>query len=272
MVDLVLFSLFSHLCDVVNPIVILNDEYSVSQVIEMVEQFKIDSIVISPGPGRPDNPTDTGMCLKLVQQLPQTPILGVCLGHQILAEVYGAKTQRVSPIHGRLSCIRHNGHPLFDKIPSKEFSVVRYHSLAVDQNSLPKCIEPIGWTHGNTHAVHGRHSNDHDADSVLMALAHNKYPHFGVQFHPESIGSKFGAQLLKNFKQISGLSSSLGSQSNVPPFTRLPIIVDGLKQTPSFGVIWKEPPFPFHLERCEMDRLFEWFVGSNHEDTFWLDR
>lgn len=271
MVDLILNSLFSHFCNVVDPIVILNDEYSVAQVIELIEQFKIDSIVISPGPGRPDNPTDTGMCLQLVQQLPRMPILGVCLGHQILAEVYGAKTQRVSPIHGRLSCIKHNAHPLFDEIPSQEFSVVRYHSLAVDQNSLPECIEPIGWTHGTTHAVHGRYSNAHDPDSVLMALAHKEYPHFGVQFHPESIGSSFGAQLLKNFKQISGLPLNLGSRSNVPT-RKLPQLVNSLKQTPSFSVIWKEPPIPFHFERCEMDRLFEWFVGSIHEDTFWLDR
>lgn len=260
----------SHLCDVVDPLVILNDEYSVSKVVEMIEYFEIDSIVISPGPGRPDNPIDVGICLKLVQQFPNMPILGVCLGHQILAEVYGAKTKCVEPIHGRLSCIEHNSHPLFDEIPSKAFSVVRYHSLAVEQSTLPDCIEPIAWTHGTTHVVHGLRSNDHDPDSILMGLAHKQYPHFGVQFHPESIASDFGVQLMRNFKQILGRSSNHGSHA---PTRSSPLqLVNGLKQIPSFGVIWKEPPIPFHLERHQMDRFFEWFVDSNHEDTFWLDR
>eukprot|EP00210_Caulerpa_lentillifera_P000410 g399.t1 len=237
----------------------------------MIEYFQIGSIVISPGPGQPNNPLDTGICLDLVKKLPKMPILGVCLGHQILAEVYGAKTKRVRPVHGRLSCIRHNSHPLFDKIPSKEFSVVRYHSLAVDENSLPQSIDPIAWTHGITHAIHGQCAIDYSPNSVLMALAHKELPHYGVQFHPESIGTDYGVQLLKNFKQISERVQKSKTQSKREALKQMPSRVNGVKHTPSLRVIWKQSPIHIELERAEMDELFEWFVGSNFEDTFWLD-
>lgn len=200
------------------------------------------------------------------------PILGVCLGHQILAEVYGGKTRRVDPVHGRLSRIRHNGNPLFAEIPSGDFSMVRYHSLAVDENTLADCLQPIAWTQGKTHALRGSCQIQNDEDSILMGLAHVDNPHYGVQFHPESIGSDFGLQLFKNFRKLTQLH-----YNRLPTEVFLKDVPRPLLQSQSrpmaTKVVWKECPQPLELNRENLDSLFIHFTDSTDlEDTFWLDR
>ncbi|KAK6144789.1 hypothetical protein DH2020_021609 [Rehmannia glutinosa] len=133
------------------PVVIHNDEWSWEDVCHyLYEEKAFDNIVISPGPGSPTCPADVGVCLRLLRECTDIPILGVCLGHQALGYVHGAQIIHApEPIHGRLSDIEHNGCGLFHGIPSgrnSEFKVVRYHSLVIDPSSLPRELIPIAWT------------------------------------------------------------------------------------------------------------------------------
>ena len=190
------------------------------QVRGLVRDGAIHNVVVSPGPGTPEHAEDIGGVLALLKELDDVPVLGVCLGHQALAVAHGARVARApEPIHGRLSGVRHSGHALFRGIPSGHaagFDVVRYHSLVVVERTLPPMLEPIAWTDGGhlclslqtdtaRHAQHG----DASGDSVLMALAHRERPHFGVQFHPESVATRYGAQLLANFAAISARHHAL---------------------------------------------------------------
>lgn len=168
-----------------------------------------------------------GLSLALLRAQPRIPILGVCLGFQALALAHGgAITHAPEPVHGRLSAIAHSGHPLFDGIPSgRRYAVVRYHSLLVDEASLPACLEPLAWTCGGHHALQlgtdddvagsdggssgspgssssGGSSPGH-GERLLMALCHRSLPHYGVQFHPESVATGFGAALLRNFAALT---------------------------------------------------------------------
>ncbi|KAL8533091.1 hypothetical protein ACS0TY_009369 [Phlomoides rotata] len=134
----------------VPPVVIRNDEWSWEEVCHyLYEEKAFDNIVISPGPGSPSCAADIGICLRLLE-CRDIPILGVCLGHQALGYVHGAQVIHApEPIHGRLSDIEHNDCELFHGIPSGQnsgFKVVRYHSLVVDPDSLPKELIPIAWT------------------------------------------------------------------------------------------------------------------------------
>ena len=148
-----------------------------------------DAIVLSPGPGTPERAEDLGLCAPILSdpRLQTTPILGVCLGHQAIGLTHGACVSRAPrPFHGRLSSVRHGGHPIFAGVPSSSdaapdaFRVVRYHSLVVPEASLPACLEAIAWTHPDP--------ADGDADGPLvMALAHRDLPRLGLQFHPESV-------------------------------------------------------------------------------------
>lgn len=165
-----------------NPVVIKNDELGWEEV---VNRLRFDNIVVSPGPGTPLNPVDLGLSHAAVTQR-DIPVLGVCLGHQAIAYVHGAKIDLApEPIHGRVCTVVHTHHPLFKSIPEK-FAVVRYHSLIV-QEPLPKTLEGICWTE----------------DGLLMGIAAIDRPHWGVQFHPESICSEYGMQLLANFNRLS---------------------------------------------------------------------
>ena len=143
-------------------------------------------IVISPGPCTPDQ---AGVSLDVIRELgPRVPILGVCLGHQALGQVYGGKVIRAGRImHGKTSAIRHRGEGVFAGLPSP-FEATRYHSLVVERESLPDCLEVTAWTE--------------DADGgfdEIMGLRHRTLPVEGVQFHPESILTEHGHAMLRNF-------------------------------------------------------------------------
>ena len=141
-------------------------------------------IVISPGPG---DPSDAGISREIIRQLgPETPILGVCLGHQCIGEVFGGKIMPApSLMHGKTSTIHHNGDPLFDGVP-QPFEAARYHSLIVAPDSVPDSLKVIACT----------------TDGEVMALRHNRYPIVGVQFHPESILTPHGKLILQNFLNL----------------------------------------------------------------------
>jgi anthranilate synthase/aminodeoxychorismate synthase-like glutamine amidotransferase len=176
------YNLF-HLLAEVNgeePLVVRNDEASW----EEVASRGFDNIVLSPGPGRPEQAADFGICADAVRAA-TVPLLGVCLGHQGLGWMYGGSVVHApQPAHGRIATIRHAGTAAFAGIPST-FRAVRYHSLCL-REPLPAELEPIAWAD----------------DGVLMALAHRERPQWGVQFHPESICSEHGRRLLANFRDI----------------------------------------------------------------------
>ena len=162
------------------PIVAHNDELSLSAI----EALAPGAIVISPGPGTPEHPHDLGVGAELIRRS-RRPILGVCLGHQAIAWVWGG---RIAPapeiVHGGLSRIRHDNSPLFAAIP-QGFEAVRYHSLVAED--LPASLEACAWTD----------------DDIVMALRHRELPQWGVQFHPESICSEHGATLIENFLRLA---------------------------------------------------------------------
>lgn len=157
--------------------VIRNDDYSVEQLIGMGAQ----GVVLSPGPGRPEN---AGIMNELIQKMDNSvPIFGVCLGFQAMAQVYGAKIGYAPVLmHGKTSEIYHTGTQLFADIPSP-FTATRYHSLIVERNSLSNDFVITAETE----------------DKLIMAIEHKTRPLYGVQFHPESIMTTYGKQILKNF-------------------------------------------------------------------------
>lgn len=162
-----------------------NDQLTPEEVIGRAPS----GIVLSPGPCTPD---EAGICLELVRKVAGTiPILGVCLGHQSIGQAYGGKTVRIEPVmHGKLSRIINNGTGLFAGLP-EQFDATRYHSLVVERATLPDCLEITAETN----------------DGIIMGLAHKEHPVHGVQFHPESIASEHGHELLRNFVQMTGVST-----------------------------------------------------------------
>ncbi len=144
-----------------------------------------EAIVLSPGPCTPN---EAGICLDLVQAAAgRVPLLGVCLGHQAIGQAFGGKVVRApSPMHGKVSRISHAGTDILAGLPSP-FSATRYHSLIVDRAGLPETLLPTAWTE----------------DGLLMAMRHRMLPIYGVQFHPESIASEAGHELLANFLHIA---------------------------------------------------------------------
>jgi len=163
--------------------VVRNDAIDVAGVRAM----RPAAIVISPGPCTPH---EAGASLEIVRELYEdVPMLGVCLGHQVIAEALGAQIVRASvPLHGQASQVEHDGSGVFDRVPSP-LTVGRYHSLVVEPQSLPRELRATAWT----------------ADRVLMAFQHARLPVFGVQFHPESILTQHGYDLLANFLRHAGL-------------------------------------------------------------------
>jgi anthranilate synthase component 2 len=154
-----------------------NDEITLDQIAQM----KPDRICISPGPC---SPAEAGISLEVIRRLgAEVPILGVCLGHQAIGHAYGGRVIRARTLmHGKTAAIEHTGAGVFAGLPSP-FTATRYHSLAVERESLPECLEITAWT----------------ADGEIMGLRHRTLPVEGVQFHPESIASERGHELLKNF-------------------------------------------------------------------------
>ncbi len=154
-----------------------NDQITV----EAALATKPDGIVISPGPGTPDA---SGICLDLIKSAAgRVPLLGVCLGHQAIGQVFGGHVIRApAPMHGKVSPITHMGKSVFQGLPSP-FSATRYHSLIVERSTLPKDLTITAETE----------------DGIIMGLAHSKHNLHGVQFHPESIASEHGHAIIENF-------------------------------------------------------------------------
>jgi anthranilate synthase/aminodeoxychorismate synthase-like glutamine amidotransferase len=163
-----------------DPVVKRNDAVTADEV----EKMRPGKIVISPGPG---TPSDAGISMDLIRRFgPKLPILGVCLGHQSIGEVYGGKVVRAERLmHGKTSPIRHDGKGVFAGLPNP-FEATRYHSLLVEKKSVPACLEVTADT----------------AEGEIMGLRHREFPVHGVQFHPESILSKEGKDLLSNFLKM----------------------------------------------------------------------
>ena len=173
------YNLYQYLGELGERIIVKrNDELTISEIKEM----NPEAIVISPGPGRPE---EAGNCVKVIQQLHTSfPILGICLGHQAIGYSFGAKITKAEKImHGKVSEIRHQNKAIFQSFP-QNLKVMRYHSLVIQKDTLPAQFEVLAT------------STD---DDEIMAIKHRDYPLYGMQFHPESIGTEAGSRLLKQF-------------------------------------------------------------------------
>ena len=162
--------------------VVRNDAMTVDEIAKLAPE----RIVISPGPCTPN---EAGVSLEIIERLgANTPILGVCLGHQSIGQAYGGRVVRAGNImHGKTSRIRHEGRGVFAGLPDA-YEATRYHSLVVERSSLPEALEVTAWT-----------ENEDGSFEEIMGLRHREYPVEGVQFHPESILTEHGHALLKNF-------------------------------------------------------------------------
>lgn len=232
------YNLYSLLSEVNGepPVVVHNDADWAS-----VPLVDFDNIVISPGPGRPDRERDFGISARAIANR-EIPVLGVCLGHQGLCHLFGGSVGLAPvPMHGRISSIRHTGTDIFEGIPSP-FQAVRYHSLVVD--SMPPELEEQAWTD----------------DGLLMAARHRTQPLWGVQFHPESICTRYGRELLGNFRDLTPVRSGRRARGTARP--------DATPRT--------QQPRRYHVASTRVDRAVDpqAVYGSLFADgpnSFWLD-
>ena len=172
------FNLYQYLGEMGQELqVVRNDKIT----IEEIEKLAPDHIVVSPGPG---NPSQSGICLDVIKKFSgKIPILGICLGCQTMAQANGAKIVHAPVLfHGKTSTIQHNNSGVFKGLPEK-ITVARYHSLIINKTTLPDCFEITSWTD----------------DGLIMSIRHKEYHVEGVQFHPESIMTKYGKEMLKHF-------------------------------------------------------------------------
>jgi para-aminobenzoate synthetase len=235
------FNLFQLLAEVggAEPLVVRNDERPWRELLGL----GVDNVVLSPGPGRPDHPADFGICADALKEA-DLPILGVCLGHQGMGHHHGARIQHAPEVmHGRRSRVRHTGTDLFQELP-QDFQVVRYHSLCLAR-PLPEPLEETAWT----------------PDGVLMGLRHPTLPRWGVQFHPESIATEHGRQLLANFVRLSRPPPARPRPPSLPPLPEP-------APTPA------EASFRIHHRKLRLDvspeQAFVALFGGR-EQAFWLD-
>ena len=172
------YNLFQYISEFAKTKVVRNDAIT----IEEIKMLNPSGIVISPGPGTPD---DAGIAIEVIKKLGgQIPILGICLGHQSIAQAYGGKVIRADEIyHGKTSKISVKGKDIFEGIPRK-VDVMRYHSLIVDNKSVPDCLDVIAATVDR---------------NIIMAVKHKEYEVYGLQFHPESIDTPKGKNMISNF-------------------------------------------------------------------------
>ena len=244
------FNLFQLLAGVNHeePIVVRNDEATWSELADL----DFDNVVISPGPGRPERDKDFGVCKDAIEAA-EVPLLGVCLGHQGLAHLCGGTVVHAPEVmHGRLSAVFHDGSPLYADI-DQGFQAVRYHSLCVAV-PLPECLEVSAWTQ----------------DGVVMGISHRERPLWGVQFHPESICTNDGRQLIQNFRDLTEqISSEIPTRPRAR--SRRP-----LGSTPDRPVASAPRPRELRLEvarlprLCDAERVFcHLFAHERH--AFWLD-
>jgi anthranilate synthase/aminodeoxychorismate synthase-like glutamine amidotransferase len=153
-----------------------NDEISIAEI----KKLNPRGIVLSPGPCTPN---EAGICLSVIEELQGIfPIFGVCLGHQAIGQAFGGKVVKTHPMHGKVSEIFHQGKNLFQSLPSP-FKATRYHSLIIEKETCPSSLEITAQT----------------ADGIIMGIAHKQHKIFAVQFHPESIASEYGHEIIKNF-------------------------------------------------------------------------
>lgn len=173
------FNLYQYLSELGSEVTtVRNDKISLAQI----EQMAPDGIVLSPGPGRPEQ---AGICVEVIRRFaPEIPILGICLGHQAIGYAYGGSVVRAKKImHGKVSKMKHSESMLFKNLP-QDVEVMRYHSLVIDRNTVPAEIDVLAAS-----------IDDHE----IMAIKHKHFPVYGLQFHPESIGTNSGKHILKNF-------------------------------------------------------------------------
>lgn len=171
-----------------NILVKRNTEITLSQIAAL----RPKAIILGPGPC---SPNEAGITLPILQQVHDTPILGVCLGHQAIGQAFGGNVVRAGQVmHGRLSPVYHNNTSVFVGIPSP-FLATRYHSLVIDKNTLPDCLTITAWTQTTTGEI-----------EEIMGVQHNNLPIHGVQFHPESILSEHGHRIFNQFLHIYGLA------------------------------------------------------------------
>ena len=164
-----------------------------------VEAMNLDRIIISPGPGSPDDPAYFGICAEVIETLGKTvPLLGVCLGMQGIAHVFGGDVVRASvPMHGKVSSIRHDNSGIYQGLP-QELEIMRYHSLVVKADTIPSCLTITSVVANDSRAELSFAESALTGDEV-MGLAHKEYPIQGVQFHPESFATEGAKRLLSNF-------------------------------------------------------------------------
>ncbi|OVA07756.1 Anthranilate synthase component I [Macleaya cordata] len=204
--------------EAIPPVVVRNDELTWEYLHHyLYEERAFDNIVISPGPGSPTCSADIGICLQILLECKDIPILGVCLGHQALGYVHGAQIIHApEPVHGRLSEIEHNGCNLFLDIPSGRnsgFKVVRYHSLVINADSLPEELIPIAWSSSTdtlsflenrkSEVIADAFGEQMESKKIIMGIMHSTRPHYGVQFHPESVATCHGRKIFQNFRKMT---------------------------------------------------------------------
>jgi para-aminobenzoate synthetase len=219
------------------PVVVRNDT-----PLAAIDLDDLDAVVVSPGPGRPERERDFGVSAEVIRD-GRLPVLGVCLGHQGIAHLLGARVRHApEPRHGRISAVHHTGRDILAGIPSP-FDVVRYHSLAV--TDLPAELEPLAWT----------------SDGVLMALRHRTRLLWGVQFHPESISSQYGHELLANFRDL--VADRRGRRTTP--------VGPGRAAAPTPAT---EPPYQVHVRTLDLlpdaEATYRQFFAGR-ENAFWLD-
>ncbi|MCR8856059.1 aminodeoxychorismate/anthranilate synthase component II [Bacillus pseudomycoides] len=159
-------------------VVLRNDKVTIQEL----EEMKPKAIILSPGPGKPE---DAGICTQVIQHFyKQIPILGICLGHQAIVSAFGGEIVRAEHIkHGKTSRVKHNGTSIFSYV-AQPLTAMRYHSLVAAKHTIPKCFDVLATAMD---------------DGEIMAVRHNYYPLFGLQFHPESIATEEGGKLIRAF-------------------------------------------------------------------------
>jgi anthranilate synthase/aminodeoxychorismate synthase-like glutamine amidotransferase len=177
------YNLYQYFCELGQEVVVVrNDKTTLTEI----ERMSPERIVVSPGPSTPER---AGISNDVIRHFgPRLPLLGVCLGHQCIGYSYGGVVGRAPEVrHGKTSAVYHDGAALFSGMPNP-FSAIRYHSLIVERDALPDCLEVTAWT----------------SDGLIMGMRHKEHPVQGVQFHPESFMTQAGKELLRNFVQGAG--------------------------------------------------------------------